>query len=322
MNTNDTPKTDLPALTHEQQKAVLDTKKVLADKEQALKDLGQIEAFQFLNKLTNVATLKLIQNIKETKSYKGLTYIKENGEIGTIANFDEFCEFKLSRPKRTVDDELLNLKTFGEEFFEASKKVGLTSNHLRKLRALPDDERLLVMQNEALESGDKDAILEVIDELHYKHKHDTQSIKNELSDAKADLAATRQLNSEQAKREEELMVKLEKAKYAPENWQQKVIDTIQEIIVKGGQGAIAHDQLNQIRMLIDHESCNGENSQEAMEYITSVYFNTVEQLAQRYALLLADAVESLPWQHPRKTTEAVLLELADKGAEEILSTDE
>jgi hypothetical protein len=193
---------------------------------------------------------------------------------------------------------------------------------MRALRALPDDERLQVLEHDAIESGDKDTIREVIDDLHAKHKKEKAELSTSLTDAKADLAATRQLNSEQAKREEELMIKLEKARYTPENWQQKVVDTIQGIIVKGGQGAIAHDQLTQFRELIYIESTNGENSQEAMEYITSVYFNTVEQLAQRFALLLADAVESLPWQHPRKTTEEVLRDLADKGAEEILSTDE
>lgn len=317
-----TDQNELPALSHEEQKAVLDTKKVLADKEYVLKQLGQIEAFDFISKLATVANLKILQTIKDTKEYKGIVFLDDDQNWRSIASWDEFCESKLPWSRRTVDEKLQNLQALGDEYFEAASKVGLSTKDMRKLRALPDDERLEVMQNEAIESGDKDAIREVIDDLHVKHKHETRDIKAELKDTQADLAATRKLNGEQAKREEELMQKLEKAKYSPEDWQQKTKDTIDEIMLAAREALIAHDKLNQLRALIYTESTNGENSQEAMEYITTVYLNSAEQIAQNFALTLGDAAESLPFQNARKPTEEVLIELADQAMEIYLNTED
>lgn len=317
-----TDKNDLPSLTSEQQKAVLDTKEVLAAKEDVLKQLGQIEAFEFMSKLATVATIKKLKVLKDTKAYKGLTYIADDGTLATVASWNECCTHKLPWSTRTVDEKLQSLEVLGEEYFEAASNVGLSTKDMRKLRALPTEERLQVMQDEAIESGDKDAIREVIDELHHKHKQESRDTKNELADAKADLTAVRQLNSDQAKREEELMLKLEKAKYTPENWRQKTTDTIDQVMLAASQALIAHDKLVQLQTLIYTESTNGENSQEAMEYVTSVFLNSAEKVAQSFALLLGDAAEELPWQNARKPTEEILIALADQACEQILDTDQ
>src|SRR5690606_18983612 len=162
---------ELP-ISHEQQKAVIQTKEVVAQMEEVMREIGQIEAFDFVQKLATVATLKLIQKVKETKSYKGLVYRTENGELATVTTFDEFCDLKLRAKRRTIEDRLVNLNALGEEFYEASQKIGLGYRELRKLRQLPADQQQLVIENEAVELGDKDALRELIDDLNAKHQQE------------------------------------------------------------------------------------------------------------------------------------------------------
>lgn len=309
----------LPALSHDQQKAIINTNEVLAAKEDVLRQLGQIEAFEFLSKLLTVGTLKKLAIMKETKSYVGLVYKDENGDYRTVGTWKEFCEHKLYKSRATVDEQLQNLQILGDEYFEAANKVGLSTKDMRALRALPDDQRLQVLEHDALESGDKEIIREVIDDLHAKHKKEKSELSSTLDDVKADLAATREINAEKSRIEEELRIKLEKSKYTPDNWQQKVTDTIESMVLSANGAFVAEDKFRQFLNLIDLESTNGENSQEAMEHITSVYMDMLERLAQRFALLLEDAVELLPFQHMRKPAEEVLQELANKAAENALS---
>ena len=305
----------LPSLSHEQQKAIIDTNEVLAAKEDVLKQLGQIEAFDFMSRLSTVATLRKMLIVKESKAYVGIIYKNEQGELATIATWDEFCEHKLPWSRRSVDEKLQNLQALGDEYFEAANKVGLSTKDMRLLRALPSDDRLQVLEHDALESGDKEVIREVIDDLHSKYKKEKSDLNHSLKETQADLAAAREINADKSRIEEELRLKLEKAKYTPENWQPKVIDTIETMVLSANGAFLAEDKLGQIRELIFTESTNGENSHEAMEHITSVYMDLVDRLAQRFALLLADAVEDLPFQHLRKPAEEVLQLLAERATD-------
>ena len=303
-----------PALTTEQQKGVLDSMEVLSKKEQVLKDLGQIEAFQFVGKLATVANLKIIQNIKETKAYKGLTYI-DDGKLATVASFDQFCKYKLDQPTRTIDDWLLNLKQFGEEFYEASRKVGLTSNHLRKLRQLPNEDRMEVMQNKAIESGNKEQIREVIDELHFKYKQEAKSLDSKLKDTEADLTATRDLNAEKTLREEELKIALEKSKYSPEDWPKQASDIIGQVLIAANAAFEGIDKLRQLITHIETLAAQYGESQEIEYHSASVFLGLSRDVAERAALMMEDGESAL--QHytdgPRPAQE-VLEELAISGS--------
>jgi hypothetical protein len=300
---------DLPALNHDQQKAVLDTKKVLAAKEDVLKQLGQIEAFDFMSRLTTVATLRKLMIVKESKAYTGITFKNNEGELATVANWDEFCEHKLPWSRRTVDEKLQNLQVLGDEYFEAANKVGLSTKDMRALRALPDDERLQVLEHDALESGDKDVIREVIDDLHAKHKQEKRDLNSELKDTQADLSATRKLNTDQAKREEELMVKLEKAKYSPQEWPQHAKDLVEQVVLSSGKAFTGLDALDQLHTHIDTLTEQYADAAQVRHYAVKVYVHNLELVAERAAMLLMNAREYFPELDEPKPAEEVLTEL-------------
>ncbi|WP_440053344.1 hypothetical protein ACSLBF_10385 [Pseudoalteromonas sp. T1lg65] len=205
-------------ITPNVEKALIEGKELLASKEQVLVELGQIQAFDFMQKLATVASLRLLQKAKETKAYKGLTYVGENGKVATVATWDEYCSKKLNIPRRTVDDRLVNLQQFGEEFFEHSQRMQLGYRDLRALRQLPEEEQQLVIESEAVETGDKEAVKELIDELKAKHAKETDKLKQEADATERMLKVSRDSASKKEEEIIKLKTDLESKKFSAERW--------------------------------------------------------------------------------------------------------
>ncbi|ADX03002.1 hypothetical protein [Acinetobacter baumannii] len=130
--------------------------------------LGAIKATAFIKKLVTVTEIKLLAEIKETKQYKGLKLLDGSGKLVTVTTFEEFCQhIGMSREK--VDQDILNLSTFGEDFLETSQRMGLGYRDLRKLRKLPDAEREILINGEAVKTEDRESLIDLIEEMAAKH---------------------------------------------------------------------------------------------------------------------------------------------------------
>ncbi|EHR42710.1 hypothetical protein AJE_00050 [Alishewanella jeotgali KCTC 22429] len=288
MNTSNT------TLSHEQQKAVIQTKEVVAQMEEVMREIGQIEAFDFMQKLATVASLKLIQKIKETKSYKGLVYKNESGELATVATFDEFCDLKLGAPRRTVDERLLCLNTFGEEFFEASQKIGLGYRELRKLRQLPADQQQLVIENEAVELGDKDALRELIDDLNAKHQQELKAAKGEKAELEQALKVARQMRDEAQAEANKHKEVLAQRKFNPESWKRDVSQIVTDIATLEGTVLQALTKLVALRTKIAESDSDEVFAKDpatyhaAMEFMCGAMHHASRCLAEDVALFWQD----------------------------------
>ena len=282
-------------LSNEAQKSILDTKQVLADKEEVLREIGQIEAFEFVNKLATVATLKTLAKIKDQKHYVGLTYTDEKGELATVANWDEFCTHKLNSSKRTIDDRLLNLNTFGEEFYETSQKLGLGSRDLRKLRQLPDDQQKLVIDDDALDLTDKDVVKEKIEELTDQFNAKENTLKKELIEAQRTAKARQKVAESSNKALEDLHKKLESLennqKAPTDDWKKQV----QEINLIGTKLAAMAiecvDKLANLNERINTEQLDPEFSLLAIQQLAQVQVHCVDQVFLQVTRLHMDTRE-------------------------------
>ena len=87
---------------------------------------GQIKAATMFSKFGDVSRLVWLKQVKDAKAYKA---------IGT---WDYYCEY-LGLDRRTVDEELQNLRTFGEDFLATVAKMSVGYRELRKLRQLTSD---------------------------------------------------------------------------------------------------------------------------------------------------------------------------------------
>ena len=111
--------------------------------------VGRISAFQFNETMNRVAMLKLFQEVRDSRSYKGATVImRSSGEVVTVTTWEDFCVAHGFSHKK-INEDLQNLTTFGGDFLELQDKLGLGYRELRLLRKglaeLPPEERQAVL---------------------------------------------------------------------------------------------------------------------------------------------------------------------------------
>lgn len=139
---------------------------------------GRLRFAEAVQKLVTVTDLMELQRIKESKEYKGLQAISEDGKPVTVTTWEEYCLTVEGRSREQVDRDLLNLRTFGTEFMEAVQRLGVGYRELRDMRQLPEDERTALL--EVAKSGDKDGLLDIAESLIAKHAKEKAELKGQV----------------------------------------------------------------------------------------------------------------------------------------------
>lgn len=125
---------------------------------------GQVKQVIFQEKFLTFQRLQQLKQIKESKGYRNLPIVDDNtGEIKRINTFKEYCD-SINLSISTVDNELLNLSVLGEELYQASVKLGLTSREMRRLRTLPDETIIDIRKIDFSEDEDKSRLVEKLAE--------------------------------------------------------------------------------------------------------------------------------------------------------------
>lgn len=139
--------------------------------------IGQIKTANLFAKFGTVSSLMWLQQVKESKIYRDLP------EVGT---WEEFCNY-VGLSRRKVDEDLLNLTAFGEEFLETVSSLKVGYRELKKLRHLGCEGTFLIT----------DSTIEIDGEsipLDAAHKDDLQAaierVLEEKLDALEDAQAT------------------------------------------------------------------------------------------------------------------------------------
>jgi len=93
------------------------------------KHLGAMNALAYVRTTAEAANVMILQQIKETKSYRSLDF----------TSWADFCETELKMSYKTADEAINNLKALGAEFYDAAQRMGITTRQMRQLRAIPDE---------------------------------------------------------------------------------------------------------------------------------------------------------------------------------------
>ncbi|MDW7745866.1 hypothetical protein [Halomonas sp.] len=202
------------ALTEGAEKAELARYTVARD--QANQLLGQARTAQSFAKLATVVTLRTLAEVKETKAYrelKGVPGVDPQGnKIDDVGTWDGYCR-AIGRSKTSVDEDLRNLATFGEEALESLQAVGAGYRELRKLRQLPEEERELIIQGEAVQIEDKDALVELIEDMAARHAKEREALKQQAEDSRQELEASRRVTQDKSSRIVELEEQLHRRQH-------------------------------------------------------------------------------------------------------------
>lgn len=216
--------TDLTLEQQQMTQAVV-AKQMTQDIAEAHEAMGMIKAFIFVEKLATVATLKTLQEIKDSKKYKGLQYIDQDGKLATVATFDDYCK-ACGTSRRKVDTDLQNLNVFGEEFYETSQRLGLGYREMAKTRYLPEEAQQEVKELAKQENITKDDLIEKIEDLTSQHAKVKAELESKLKRKSEDYEAQAKLLDNKNKRIDQLDADLvQKA---------KLIDTM-DPDTKGGE---------------------------------------------------------------------------------------
>jgi hypothetical protein len=150
--------------------------------------IGARKGIALLKKLADVSDFKILAEIKESKQYKGLQVFDLNGKLLTVSTWDGFCESQgLSR--QHVDECIENLSKLGEDFLKISSEMGVGFRELRKLRKLPEQERELIINGEAVQAGDRESLIDMIEEQAIRHAKAKEESDKKIADLQADIAA-------------------------------------------------------------------------------------------------------------------------------------
>jgi hypothetical protein len=125
---------------------------------------GQIKAAMMFSKFGDVSRLVWLRQVKESKAYKA---------IGT---WDYYCKY-LGLDRRTIDEGIQNLRSFGEDFLETVAKMSVGYHELRKLRQMSHNGDVII-DTESVTIGDEQI------PLTKDHSEDLQAAIESLLESK------------------------------------------------------------------------------------------------------------------------------------------
>ncbi len=162
--------------------------KMVLGYEETLKQLGAIEAMDFLRRVGDKAIAEIFTNLQKTKAYVGLPYKDVDGNLRHVGDFEEFCRVKLGKSYSRCHELSMNLHTLGPEVYEQSEKLGLRNKDYRALNALPADDQEIIKQA-ITETNSREEVIDLIQEMAARHFSEKELAAKKITDLEADLAA-------------------------------------------------------------------------------------------------------------------------------------
>lgn len=152
--------------------------------------LGQAQMANAFAQFSLTVSTSKIAFVKENKLYRALSGKKAADGRQFTGSWEDFC-LLLGRSRQQVDEDILNLKTLGEEALESMSRMGIGYREMRQYRRLPEDQKGALI--EAAKIGDKDSFLELAEDLIAKHAAEKAAKDIEIEGLKADREADARL---------------------------------------------------------------------------------------------------------------------------------
>ncbi len=146
--------------------------------------LGQAQMADAFAKFSVTVTTSKLAFVKENKLYRALKGQKSrDGHDFLSGTWQEFCSL-LGRSVEQVDEDIRNLRQFGEEALESMSRMGIGYRELRQWRRLPEDARSALI--EAAKQGNKEAVEYLAEELIATHAKEKSALEKQVENLQAD----------------------------------------------------------------------------------------------------------------------------------------
>ncbi|KSO44963.1 hypothetical protein APB07_22475 [Pseudomonas aeruginosa] len=190
---------------------------VLGDIAQGMQDerdlvnqlLGQVQMADAFSKFSLTVSTSKLAFVKENKLYRGLQGKRSADGQQFSGTWDDFCSL-LGRSRQQVDEDIANLRALGEEALESMSRMGIGYRELRQYRRLPEDQKTALL--EAAKSGDKEAFVDLAEELIAKNAKDKEALAQQLDNVNADYEAQSQVLADTSSKLQDTKLELEKTR--------------------------------------------------------------------------------------------------------------
>ncbi|ADU63428.1 MAG: hypothetical protein KUA35_10330 [Pseudodesulfovibrio sp.] len=183
------------------------------DVEGVLRDLGRLDATLFYANVADSMLVQIFEKVKKEKAYKKLHYFDEAKNLRQFQTLEEFCEIKLGKSYRRLQELSQHMQALGSDLYESAERIGFRNRDYRALKALPPEDQAVVKQ--ALESESKDEVLDILQDLAARHQSENEAARKERENLTADLEARSRLLEDKAKRLQTTEEELYKLKSLP-----------------------------------------------------------------------------------------------------------
>lgn len=211
--------------------------------------LGQAQAMDAIKQISQTIGVSKLAYVKEHKLYKELAGQRTPNGLVLSGTWEEYCGL-LGFSDEKVNQDIANLKAFGEEALECMSSMGIGLRDLRQYRRLPEDEKSALI--EAAKTGDKDVFLDLAEEIIAKNAKKEEQLNLELDETKAQLIAKDEVAASNAKRISELQEKSVLLKKLPADQRAKKLCSEIAAQQTGIDEEIRTNFFNALQALVDH----------------------------------------------------------------------
>lgn len=188
--------------------------------------LGQAQAAEAIKQISQTIGVSKLAHVKEHKLYRDLAgQLTPNGLV-LKGTWEEFCGL-LGFSDEKVNQDIANLKAFGEEALESMSRMGIGYREMRQYRRLPEDEKTALI--EVAKSGDKEALVEFAEIIFEKHSKEKEEAAKKLDEKTKDYQALESVAKTHKEENNQFRMELEKAKLNTLPWSDVVAPLAEEI---------------------------------------------------------------------------------------------
>lgn len=274
-----------------------ESQKIILANAEANEVLGMIRAFDVIGKFVTVTNLKLLADIKESNKYKGLVKKMPNGEVVTVNTWAEFCQF-LPVSRETIDQHLLMLRKFGEDFLSRAQDIGMGLRDMRKLRSIPDEsDQNIIIEATKKETMSREDILELMEEMAAKHSKEKTELTAKLEDVTGDLESVRKISAEKTKHLDEAREQLERTRRQIADADPEAVGEELRLNLSAVQVSI-ESEMTKLRplleQLIEHGQVNGVDHTPTIVGCLNQIIRNCEYLRESYHLPQESPTDEVP----------------------------
>lgn len=253
--------------------------------------LGQAQmADAFAQFSLTVSTSKMAY-VKENKLYRALSGRKTADGQQFSGTWDEFCSL-LGRSRQQIDEDILNLRTLGEEALESMSRMGIGYRELRQFRRLPEDQKSALI--EVAKDGDKNALLDLAEEMIAKHAREKEELKTDLEISRQMLAEKKEELGTMRNEKEELKSRLVRRSTTETPDEEGVALETEVTGFKSGVLSAFFDLKSGFNALTEHTERTGINHTGMMAGLLDDLQAQFEELRQEFSLPEARETSVIP----------------------------